>query len=115
MLHRGKSVAAGDAPAETTLGDQLFAARVASAVEQLAAAIPEDTPDSAVSEVARVTMAELFSIASAPRAPEVSVRVVSHGSAHGSGAKKALEVTVRPHGFASVELEELTFSAPLGA
>ena len=107
VLYRGKSVAAGDAPAEIALGDQLFAARVANAVEQLAAAIPDATPPAAISDVARVTMAELFSIASAPRAPEVSVRV--------DGAKKALEVTVRPHGFASVELEELTFSAPLGS
>jgi hypothetical protein len=105
VLYRGPSKAAGDAPADITLADQLFTARVANAVEQLAAAIPADTKPSAVIEVARLTFGELFAIGTAPRAPEVTVTV--------DEKKKTMEITIRPHGFVGVQLEEISLGAPL--
>ena len=105
VLYRGPSRPAGDSPAELTLADQLFAARVANAIEQLAAAIPEGAPTDAVTDVTRVTMAELFAIGTAPHAPEVLVQV--------DAAKRQLMVTVRPRGFVGVQLEEMTLGAPL--
>ncbi len=106
VLYRGKSHPAGEPVAEGTLADQLFIGRVANAIEQLAAAIPAGTDSGAASEVARLALAELFAVASAPRAPEVSARV--------DAKKNLLEVTIRPHGFVDVGLEEFTLGAPLG-
>ena len=107
MLYRGPALAAGDAAAQMTLPDQLFAARVSHAVEQLAAAIPRDTASATVRDVTRIGLAELFAVGSAPRAPEVSVQV--------DEPRHSIEVTVKPHGFVGVDLEELTFAAELGA
>src|SRR5262249_10151665 len=90
---------------EITLADQLFTARVANAVEQLAAAIPADTKPSAVIEVARVTFGELFAVGTAPRAPEANVTV--------DEKKKTMEIVIRPHGFVGVQLEEIALGAPL--
>ena len=105
MLHRGASSGGGTSPAASLgLVDQLFVARVAQAIVQLAAAIPSDTPEPAACEVARVTLAELFG--DAPRKPEVAVAV--------TGAPACLEVTLRPRGFHGVRLEEVTLGAPLG-
>lgn len=105
VLHRPASTGGGASPAASLcLVDQLFVARVAQAIVQLAAAIPGDTPEAAAREVARVTLAELF--ADAPRKPEVDVAI--------AGAPPCLEVTLRPRGFHGVRLEEVTLGAPLG-
>jgi hypothetical protein len=93
----------GASPAASlTLGDQLFVSRLATAIVQLASAIPQGTPEAAVREVALVSLAGLFT----ERAPEMSVRV--------AGTPASLEVTVRPRGFPGVKLEEVTLGAPLG-
>jgi hypothetical protein len=94
--------------ASGTLGDQLFVARVAHAVVQLAAAIPRDTPPAAAREVARLALADLFAKAApaAARAPEADVALVQD--------EALLEVTVRPRGFLGVGLAEVTLRARLG-
>ena len=105
MLHRPAAAGGGEAPAASLgLVDQLFVARLAQAVIQLAAAIPADTPEAAAREVAQVALAELFD--GAPRKPEVDVAI--------AGAPPCLEVTLRPRGFHAVRLEEVTLGAPLG-
>ena len=105
MLHRGASTSGGASPAASHgLVDQLFIARIAQAIVQLAAAIPGDTPEAAARDVARVTLAELFG--DALRKPELEIAIVS--------SPPCLEVTVRPCGFHGVSLEEVTLGAPLG-
>ncbi|MBX3207555.1 MAG: type VI secretion system contractile sheath large subunit [Labilithrix sp.] len=104
-LYRGASPSGGASPpAAHGLADQLFVARLAKAIVQLAAAIPADTPDDAARDVARVALADLFG--DAPRRPELEIAL--------SGAPRCLEVTVRPRGFFGVRLEEVTLGAPLG-
>ncbi|MBX3222272.1 MAG: type VI secretion system contractile sheath large subunit [Labilithrix sp.] len=104
-LYRGASTGGGASPAAAHgLADQLFIARVAKAIVQLAGAIPADTPDDAARDVARVALAELFG--DAPRRPEIEIAL--------TGAPRCLEVTVRPRGFFGVRLEEATLGAPLG-
>jgi hypothetical protein len=104
-LYRGPSVPGGASlPAQGTLADQLFVARLANAVVQLASAIPRDTPAAAAREVATAALAELFT-GSADR-PELEVAVTEEGG-------PALEVTVRTHGFLGVSLPEATLRAPL--
>lgn len=105
MLHRGASTGGGTSPAASLgLVDQLFVARVAQAIMQLAAAIPSDTPEAAARQVAQLTFTELF--AGAPRQPDVDIAI--------AGAPPCLEVTLRPRGFHGVRLEEVTLGAPLG-
>ncbi len=87
-----------------TLGDQLFIGRFASAVQQVAAALPSDVDGHAGAEAAKIALSELFEGAG-PSGPELSARIASG----------TLEVKVRPRRFAGVALEELTLSAPLGA
>ncbi|MBX3261212.1 MAG: type VI secretion system contractile sheath large subunit [Labilithrix sp.] len=104
-LYRGASTAGGASPAAAHgLADQLFVARLAKAIVQLAAAIPSDTPDDAARDVARVALADLFG--DAPRRPELEIAL--------TGAPRCLEVTVRPRGFFGVRLEEATLGVPLG-
>jgi hypothetical protein len=104
-LYRGAATTGGAPPAAAHgLVDQIFVARIARAIVQLAAAIPGDTPPSAVAEVAKLALTELFG--DAPRRPEVEIAV--------GGVPPCLEVTVRPRGFHGVRLEEVTLGAPLG-
>ena len=106
VLYRGPTAGAReDAPAESTLSNQLFIGRLANAVDQLAAAIPNDTPPAAASDVAKVTLAELFPQGGAS-GPLVDVKI--------DAAKHRLEVTVKPRRFAGVSLEEITLGATLG-
>jgi hypothetical protein len=106
VLHRGASAGGGATPAASSgLVDQLFVARIAHAIAQLAAAIPGDTPTAAAKDVARLTLAELFG--DAPRKPELDVAI--------GGVPPCLEVVVRPRGFHGVRLEEITLGAPLAS
>lgn len=106
VLYRGPTAGGrADAPATSTLADQLFVGRLANAIEQLAAALPGDADPNAAGEVARLTLAELFENAG-PSGPEIAVKVDS--------ARRVLEVTVRPRRFAGVSLEEITLGAALG-
>jgi type VI secretion system ImpB/VipA family protein len=100
VLHRS---GAGNGPAGSTLGDQLFVGRFARAVQQVAAAIPAGTEPRAAEEVARIALSEMFDFA-APAGPEVTTQV----------ERDALTVTVRPRRFAGIALEELTLGAALG-
>ncbi|MBL8721334.1 MAG: type VI secretion system contractile sheath large subunit [Myxococcales bacterium] len=103
MLHRGKETEVGpDAPASSRLGDQLFVARLSHVVEQLGAAIPAEAPAAAAKDVARLALAELF------KAGGKRVEVVADVKGD------RLEVTVRPGGFASVSLPEVSFSVRRG-
>jgi type VI secretion system protein ImpC len=86
------------------LGDQLFVGRFASAVQQVAAALPSDVDPAAGARAAEIALFDLFEKA-APAGPEVSARVTG-GTLH---------VTVRPRRHAGIVLEELTLAAPLGA
>jgi predicted component of type VI protein secretion system len=104
-LYRGPSLPGGaSAAAPGTLADQLFVARLANAVVQLASAIPRDTPPAAAREVATGALAELFAGNAGP--PELDVSVTEEGA-------PALEVTVRTRGFLGVGLAEATLRAPL--
>jgi hypothetical protein len=105
VLYRPASASGGaSAAASHGLADQLFVARVAQAITQLAAAIRADTPEGAARDVARLTLAELFG--NAPKRPEIDVAI------HGTPPR--LEVVLRPRGFYGVRLEEVTLGAPLG-
>ncbi len=105
VLFRGPVGASGtSAAASSTLAEQLFVARVGQAVLQLAAAIPRDTPPSVALEVARVTLAELFS-GSPGKVPALDLAI--------SGDPPVLELTVRPRGFLGLRLEEATLAARL--
>lgn len=105
MLHRAPSTSGGTAAAASLgLADQLFVARVAQAVVQLAAAIPRETPPAAACDVARLALADLFG-AEASNRPAIDVSI--------AGAPPRLEVTVRPRGFFDVRLEEAILEAPL--
>jgi type VI secretion system protein ImpC len=86
------------------LGDQLFVGRFASAVQQVAAALPSDVDAAAGAQAAEIALSELFENAS-PAGPEVTARIASG----------KLEVKVRPRRHAGIALEELTLAAPLGA
>ncbi len=86
------------------LGDQLFVGRFASAVQQVAAALPSDVDPAAGAQAAEIALSELFERA-APAGPEVSARI----------SAGRLEVKVRPRRHAGIALEELTLAAPLGA
>lgn len=102
VLFRGPVGASGtSAAASTTLGDQLFVARVGQAVLQLASALPRDTPAAAVAEVAQVVLGELFG----GHAVGLELAV--------AGEPPVLEVTVRPRGFLRLRLEEATLAARL--
>ncbi|MBN2194432.1 MAG: type VI secretion system contractile sheath large subunit [Polyangiaceae bacterium] len=104
MLYRGPTVAqGGDAAPELGLPDQLFVARVAHAVEQLADAVPAGTPPDVAAQLARALLSRLFPGAGRP-APEIEARV----------ADGKLHVTVRPHRFAQVRLDAVGFAARLG-
>ena len=104
VFHRAPSTGGGASSAATHgLADQLFVARLAQAVVQLAAAIPGDTPEAAARDVALVALTDLFG--DAPRRPELDVAI--------AGAPPCLEVTVRPRGFHGVRIEEVTLGAPL--
>lgn len=112
MLHRGAVTPGGASPpAALTLGDQLFVARLATAIVQLASAIPQGTPEAAAREVALLSLSELFAAGgehatTTLRAPELTVRV--------AGSPASIEITVRPRGFRGVRLDEITLGAPLG-
>jgi predicted component of type VI protein secretion system len=104
MIYRGSTVGARqDEPANTTLGDQLFVGRLANALEQVAAAIPEGTDPKAAAETAHLVIADLFGDA-APPGPEIKMWV----------EKGQLLLTIRPRRFAGVGLEEITLGAKLG-
>lgn len=106
VLHRAASTQGGAAsPATHTLGDQLFVARVAQAILQLAAAIPASTPEGVARDVVRVALAELWG--DTAKKPEIDVKI--------AGAPPMLEVTLRPKGFHAVRLEEITLGAPLAS
>jgi type VI secretion system ImpB/VipA family protein len=93
-------VLGGTSRTRATLGDQLFVGRFAHAVEQLAAALPDDTTE-AVAAAAEEVLADLFTpLRAYASVPELAVRVV--------GGR--LEVTVHPRRYAGVTLEELTLS-----
>jgi hypothetical protein len=77
-------------------------ARLARAVEAVAAAIPADSEVSAARDVARLALADLFE--AIPHRPELTVAISS----------RQLEVTARARGFFDVRLEEVTLSARLG-
>jgi hypothetical protein len=103
---RAPSTQGGAASAAThSLADQMFVARVANAIVQLAAAIPANTPEGAVRDVVRVALAELFG--DTAKKPDVDVKV--------TGMPAMLEVTLRPRGFGGVKLEEATLGAPLAS
>ena len=105
-VYRAASTQGGAAsPATHALGDQLFVARTASAIIQLAAAIPANTPETAAREVAKVALAELFG--QTAKQPDVDVKL--------TGNPPMLEVTLRPKGFGGVKLEEITLGAPLAS
>jgi hypothetical protein len=105
MLHRPAGAGGGAGAADATLADQLFVGRLGRAVGQVAAAIPRDTDPRAAGEVARIALAELF-VDAAPPGPEIFAKV--------DPARGALTVTVRPHRFAGVAIEEVTLGAALG-
>jgi predicted component of type VI protein secretion system len=103
VLHRGAIDASGASPsASATLPEQLFVARIAQAVTQLASALPRDTPAGAAKEVAHVALAE--ACAGVKRAPEFSIGV-DNGT---------LQVTVRPRGAFGIRIEEFTLAARMG-
>jgi type VI secretion system protein ImpC len=105
VLYRGPTVGGGaDNPAGSTLGDQLFVGRLANAIEQLAAAIPNNADPKAIEETARVMLSELFANA-APSGPEIEVAVDT--------VRQLMQVTVRPRRYAGVSLEEVTLGAQL--
>ncbi|MDB4997907.1 MAG: hypothetical protein JWM74_5339 [Myxococcaceae bacterium] len=105
MLHSATSTSGGMAAAASLgLADQLFVARVAHAVVQLAAAIPGETPPAAACDVARLALADLFGVDAASR-PSIDVTI--------AGSPPTLEVTVKPRGFFDVRLEEATLAARL--
>jgi AcrR family transcriptional regulator len=105
MLYRGRPDAAGASPpANVHLGDQLFVARIARMVRQVAAAIAPETPAGAAREVAHLALAEPF--LGDVLAPLIGVEVV--------GAPPRLVVHVRPRGFRGVRLDEVEIEAPLG-
>jgi hypothetical protein len=90
----------GTSRTRSTLGDQLFVGRFAHAVEQLAAALPDDANE-AVAHAAEEVLADLFTpLRAYASIPELAVRV----------AGGRLEVTVHPRRYAGVSLEELTLS-----
>lgn len=103
VLFRGKETEVGpDAPANARLGDQLFVARLSHVVEQLAAALPSDAPATAVRDVVRLTLAELFKAGGKRVDVDVEVR------------PDVLSVTVRPGGFAGISLPEVGLAARRG-
>ena len=105
MLYRGRPDAGGASPAASLrLGDQLFVARIARMVRQVAAAIAPETPVAAAREVAHLALAEAF-IGEA-RAPEIRVEVES--------SPPRLVVHVRPRGFRGVRLDDVALEAPFG-
>lgn len=105
-VHRAASTQGGAAAAAThSLGDQLFIARAANAIIQLASAIPASTPEGAARDVVRVALAELWG--QTAKQPEIDVKV--------GGAPAMLEVTLRPKGFHGLKLEEITLGAPLAS
>jgi type VI secretion system ImpC/EvpB family protein len=101
-LHRGGG---GQGQTSGTLSDQLFVGRFARAVQQIAAAIPEETDARKGAEVARIALLEMFERA-APSGPEITTKI--------DGTPASLTVTVRPRRFAGIGLEELTLGAALG-
>jgi hypothetical protein len=101
VLYRGAIGASGSSPsASATLPEQLFVARIAQAVTQLASALPRDTPESAVREVAQLALAEMSATVK-PRAPQFEIAVDAG----------ALHVTVRPRGAFAIRIEEFTLAA----
>lgn len=90
----------GDAP---TFGDQLFVARLAGVVAQVAAAIPKGVDPKAAADTACVVIADLFP-QNGPRSPAVSADIEGD----------ALVVTVTPKRFAGTTLGEITLDGPLG-
>jgi type VI secretion system protein ImpC len=104
-LYRGPVGPSGaSGPAQGTLADQLFVARVSRALLQLASAIPAGTPPARAREVATLVLTEMF--AGAARVPEVDARVTE-------GRSAMLEVSLRPRGFRGVGLEEATLRVRL--
>jgi type VI secretion system protein ImpC len=106
MLFRGPVGPSGTSgPAQGSLADQVFVSRVSRAVIQLADAIPKGTAEPVARQVAQLMLTGLFEGATHP--PTFAVRVVR-------GEPWRLEVTVKPHGFLGVGLEEVTLAARLG-
>lgn len=91
-------------PAEGTLADALFVGSLVRALRELLDAIPPGTPDTKIAQVAEVIVRDLLSMA-APPGPEVSAQVV----------EGQLRVSVRPHRFAGVMLNEISLDVPLHA
>jgi type VI secretion system ImpC/EvpB family protein/type VI secretion system ImpB/VipA family protein len=91
----------GAAAPEASLPDQLFVGRFASAVQQVAAAIPPNVDPTKGAQVARAALDDLFE---APGGPEISAKI----------ALRRLEVTIRPRRYAGVAIEEFSLAAPLG-
>ena len=90
--------------AELTLTDQLFVGRMSRAINALGDAIPDGADTRAIQEVAQITLAELF-LNSSPPGPEVAVDVAA--------APPRLVVTLRPHRYCGVTIEEIVFEAKL--
>ena len=89
------------ASATTALPDQLFAGRLAHAIEQLAAALPASVEPDAGARVAEAALADLFV---GGKGPEIEARIRAG----------VLEVSVRPRRYAGTSLDEITLSAALG-
>ena len=105
-VHRAASKQGGaPASADHGLTDQLFVARVANAIIQLAAAIPASTPEGAARDVVKLALAELWG--DTAKVPSIEVKV--------AGSPAMLEVTLHPKGFHAVRLEEITLGAPLAS
>jgi hypothetical protein len=105
-VHRAPSTQGGAAaPATHSLADQLFIARTANAIIQLAAAIPASTPEGAARDVVKLALADLFGPTA--KQPNVEVKI--------AGAPAMLEVTLHPKGFHGLKLEEITLGAPLAS
>ena len=87
---------------DETLGNQLFVGRFASAVEQIAGALPPGISPTAGASAVESALGELFRDRS-PAGPEIEARIVG----------QRLEVTIRPRRVAGITLQELTLGAPL--
>jgi hypothetical protein len=104
MLYRGAINASGSSPASSaTLPEQLFVARLAKIIRELASELPAATPFEVVREVALVGLTEICATAT-PRAPQFDVAV----------EEGVLHITVRPRGAFGIALEEFTLGARLG-
>ncbi|MBI4699918.1 MAG: type VI secretion system contractile sheath large subunit [Deltaproteobacteria bacterium] len=87
-----------------SLGDQLFAARLAQFLRALGGRLPSGSDPARLEPVLEAALRELFSTAP-PGRLEIGVKVASDGS--------SFCVTVRPQRFLGVRLEEIALEIPL--